>query len=223
MAAMTMLTIIEKEKLDLAARAVLNKMPEVTERQAEMMLHAIGADRKAPRNYMGRQIYHAYRNHYDAGGKDIEAWADLVNKGYAEKHTFYRVTPPGLDLLELLTGYSTIYDDYANYADCRTAVLTRFLSADVYCGYGCWLPTSAANVGRILHIPVTLVREACRNLVEEGYLVKGHSGGMDDDGQVHCYHGYYITDKARGLEKWQALHDAEMAFLSKMCNGEAET
>lgn len=220
---MNMLTIGDKEKLDLAARAALNKMPEVTEKQANMMLHAIGADHKKPRNYMGRQIYHAYRNYYDAGGKDVDEWSDLVKKRYAEKHTFFHVTPLGLDLLELLTGRSTIYDDYDNYADCRTIVLTQFLGADVYCGYGCWFPTSARTVSKALHIPYDLTREACRNLVEEGYLVRGHYGEMDDDGQVHCCHGYYITEKARGLEKWKALNDAEMAYLNKTLNTEGET
>lgn len=216
------LQISGEDTRDLITRVKIGRMPGVTQYQAEMMLHAIGADNKKPRMYLGRQIYHAYRNYYDAGGEDIEAWKDLVSKRYAEKHTFYHVTPQGLDILELLTGRSTIYDAYENYGDCRTIVLTQFLGADVYCGYGCWLPTSARTVSEALHIPYALVRETCRRLVEEGYLIKGHDGGMDEDGQIHCYHGYYITDKARGLEKWKVLYDAEMAQLNKMLNGKDE-
>ena len=72
------------------------------------------------------------------------------------------------------------------------------------------------TVSHILHIPLGLVREACRNLVSEGFLVKGYEGGMDDDGCVHCYHGYYITDKARQLEKWKTLNEQEIAYINNM-------
>jgi hypothetical protein len=204
--------------MDLVLRVKIGNMPECTDHQVEMMIHAIGADNKSPRAYNGRQIYHAYRNYYDAGGNEVQEWEDLVQKRYATKNTFFHVSPDGLTLLELLTGRSTIYDNYKNYADCRTVVLTQFLGADVYCGYGCWYPTSAATVAKALHIPVSLVRETCRKLVEEGYLVKGHEGGMDEDGIVHCYHGYYITEKARELDKWKVLYDQEMAYLNKTLN-----
>lgn len=214
---------IPLEQMDPVLRLRIAKLPEVSEDQVAKMLHAIGADHKRVRMYQGRMIYHAYRNYYDAGGADVAAWDDLVSKGYAQRLTCYGVTPLGLDLLELLTGRSTIYDDFDNYADCRLAVLTQFLSADVYCGYGCWMPTSAATVAKALHIPLALVREACRNLASEGYIEKGHYGEMDDDGAVHCCHGYFATELARQLPKWKELHDAEMECINRQVNMEAKT
>lgn len=213
---MKLLEITREEDRDIISRMRLWKMPDVTEHQANMMLHAIGADNKGYRSYLGGKYYHAYRNYFDAGGTDAEEWDDLVKKGYAEKRRMYHVTDLGLDLLETLTGKSTIYGNYHNYADCRGAVLTRFLSADVYCGYGCWYPTSAKTVSEVLHIPLKLVRDACRRLVEEGFLIKGHEGGMDEDGCIHCYHGYFITKKARGLDEWKALYEKEMKYISRM-------
>lgn len=214
------LKLIPRVQMDPVLRLRIAKLPEVTEDQAVKMLHAIGADHRRARKYQGRLIFRAYRNYYDAGGADIAAWDDLVTKGYAEKDGCYSVTPPGLSLLELLTGRNVIYDDYANYADCREIVLTQFLGADVYCGYGCWYPTSAATVAKALHLPLALAREACRNLVEEGYLVKGHEGGMDEDGKLYCIHGYFATEKARQLPKWKELHDAEMEYINRQINGE---
>lgn len=220
------LKLIPREQMDLAARSTLKHMPEVTEQQAVKMLHAIGADHRRVRTYRGRMIYHAYRNYYDAGGADIAAWDDLVTKQYAEKMnahaTYYGVTPRGLSLLELLTGRSVIYDDYDNYADCRLSVLAEFLRADVYCGYGCWFPTSAASVSKLLHLPLDLAREACRNLAAEGLIERGHYGELDDDGHLHCLHGYYATEAARRLPKWKELHDAEMEYLNRTINGEAQ-
>ncbi len=211
---MNYLIIKDRKALDITTREQLSKMPEVTPKQADMMLHAIGADHKKPRRQNnGRTYYHAYRNYYDAGGRDLELWDDLAKKGYARGEQYYHVTPLGLELLERLT-QSTIYDDYENYADCRHTVLTEFMKDSVYCGYGCWYPTAATDIARRLHIPLSLAREACRKLVEEGYLVKDHFGWMDDDGYVHCYHGYSVTDKTREMEEWKALWKKECEYIN---------
>lgn len=221
-----MLQLKEWEELDLVDRMKVKKEFRVNKKQARMMYHAIGADNKKSKHYLGRKYYHAYRNYYDAGGSDIAEWDDLVGKGYVEKeesgkYQCYKVTPDGLALLEILT-QSTIYDDYHNYADCREAVLTEYLKADVYCGHGCWLPTAAKSIARILHIPVKLAREASRKLAEEGYIKKGYDGGMDEEGNIGCYHGYYVTEKGRALPEWKILWDKEIAYINKELNGKDE-
>jgi len=203
---------IHSQELDLVG-------PLVNDHQAEMMLHAIGADHRKARNYKGRLFYQAYRNYYDAGGNDVEQWDDLVSKGLADKNGCYCVSPHGLTVLEHMTGRSVIYDDYANYADCRNAVLTEFLKDSVYCGHGCWLPTPATTIAKRLHIPLALAREACRNLADEGYIVKGHYGELSDyDWMVYCYHGYFVTDKAKELDEWKELWAAEVDLINNEVN-----
>lgn len=190
----------------------------VTEYQAEMMLHAIGADHKKERTYLKRKYYHAYRNYYDAGGSDAGQWEDLVEKGYAEKRRLYHVTTDGLRLLELLTG-AVIYDNYACVADCKTPMLTAFMKADVYCGWGCWFPTSAKTIAEYLKIPLTLARKTARKLEEEGLIEKGHFGELTDEGFPYCRHGYFLTEKARQSKRWEALHQIEIDYINTSLRG----
>lgn len=190
-----------------------NPMDEIQEQQAREMLHAIGADHKKAREYMGHLTYHAYRNYYDAGGSDIDLWNDLVDKGFADKRRFYHVSVEGLMLLEKLTG-ATIYDNYDCVGDCKTRMLESFMKHDVYCGWGCWFPTSAKQIANNLKIPVELARETARYLEKKGYIKKTHYGGMDEEGYPYCIHGYGLTDKARQMEMWKVLHDQEVAYLN---------
>ena len=193
---------------DLVRRVAIYRRESITDTQADMMLHAIGADNRKERMYLGRKIYHAYRNYYDAGGED-----DLTEKGYATKvNGCYHLTPEGLQLLELLTD-ATIYNDYSNVADCREDLLTAFMKADVYCGYGCWFPASVKGIARSLNMPLALARETARELAEEGLLKKGHCGGIDDEGYPYCVHGYYLTQKARECDKWEKLKKAEYEYI----------
>ena len=45
--------------------------PEVSDYQAEMMLHALGADHKAFRKGKNGKTFHAFRNRFVPGEKDI--------------------------------------------------------------------------------------------------------------------------------------------------------
>lgn len=83
---------------------VFSKYPDITDHQAEMMLHALGADQKGYRSYNGSKTYNAYRNYYEAGGRDIALWEDLKEKGFAENgRPFYTVSVSGIHALEFLT------------------------------------------------------------------------------------------------------------------------
>lgn len=184
----------------------------ITHQQARQMLHAIGADSKKAREYLGHLTYHAYRNYYDAGGHDKVLWDDLVGKGYADKRTFYHVTTNGLRLLEEMTD-STIYDNYQCVGDCKTRMLESFMKYDVACCHGSWFPVSAKQVAYNLKMPLQLARDTAKHLEENGYIVKSYYGGMDEEGYPYCIHGYYLTDKARQMERWKVLHDAEVAYI----------
>lgn len=199
---------------DLLRSIILSREEPVTQQQVEMMLHAIGADHKKERTYLGRKYYHAYRNYYDAGGSDTEQWEDLTRKGYAEKRRFYHVTASGLRLLELMTG-AVIYDSYDCVGDCKSPMLTAFMKADVYCGHGCWFPTSVKDISESLKIPLALARKTARKLEEEGLIVKGHFGGITDEGYPYCRHGYYLTEKARKTERWEMLWRNEVEYIQK--------
>lgn len=68
--------------------------------------HCIGLDHKKPYKRHGRYFYRPYRNHYDAGGKDVEIWDMMVSAGYAEAGRkdryggrMYWLTRAGLDWL----------------------------------------------------------------------------------------------------------------------------
>ena len=82
--------------------------------------------------------------------------------------------------------------------------------------------SAATSVARILHIPVKLAREASRKLAEEGYIKKGYYGEMDDEGNISCYHGYYVTEKGKALPEWKTLWDKEVDYINKMVNGKDE-
>ena len=199
---------------DLLRSIIISRQATVTQHQAEMMLHAIGADHKKERTYLGRKYYHAYRNYYDAGGSDAEQWEDLTKKGYAKRRRFYHVTTDGLHLLELMTD-AVIYDSYDCVADCKKPMLEAFMKADVACCWGCWFPTSVRSVAKSLMIPLVLARKTARKLEEEGLIEKGHFGGITDEGFPYCRHGYFLTDKARKSEKWEALKQEEYDYINK--------
>ena len=203
---------IDREGMSLVDKILINRYfpEEVTDEQAAMMLHAIGADHKEFRTYNKKRYYHAYRNHYDAGGNDIKQWDDLVAKGYAELHRMYNVSVKGIHLLEYLT-QCRIWGDYQNTADCRYDVMVALMQDDVYCGYGCWMPSSSKDLSLRLAIPRKLVLDTLNELAEEGLCVKGYYGEMDEDGCVQCKHGWYLTEQARQqyAEKYEELKQEE--------------
>lgn len=211
---------VNRDGLSLYDRTVLLHYPEITDHQAELMLHALGADHKEYRSYKGSKTYHAYRNYYDAGGKDIAIWNDLVEKELAEKHTFYHVTVKGIRVLEFLT-QCRIWDDYDCVADAKTAVHKAMMKLSVFCGYGCWEPITAKEISLDLAIPIPLVRKTLNRLAEEGYVYKGHYGSIDDDGYPHCLHGWYVTKKTEEMPLYREYEKQEYARIDAMMKEDA--
>ena len=58
-------------------------------------IHCIGLDYAKPYTRHGKKFYEPYRNHYDAGGKDIEIWDALTTIGHAYKNQMYHLTDEG--------------------------------------------------------------------------------------------------------------------------------
>lgn len=215
---------VNRDKLSLYHEQLLLAYPEITDHQADLMLHAIGADNRKFRKYKGSKFYHSYRNYYDAGGSDVEIWNDLVDKGFADhRGHFYHVTTKGIKVLEFLT-QCRIWDNYENVADCKKDVLEYMIKADVFCGYGCWNPVSSGEISLQLSIPKQLVRKTLNKLSEEGLVFKGHYGGIDDEGYPYCRHGWYLAEKAREKykERYDALQKAEYARINREINGHEE-
>lgn len=203
---------INRDGLSTIEKVLLKKHypEEISDYQADMMLHALGADYKPYRTRSGSRYFHAFRNHYDAGGRDIEAWEDLKAKGYAEKQSVYHVTVKGIRVLEYLT-QCRIWDDCDCVADCRYPVLIELMKDSVSCGYGCWLPTSSNDLSLRLAIPRKLILETLRELAEDGLVRRDHYGDMDEDGCVHCKHGWTLTLHAQEkyAEKYEELKQDE--------------
>ena len=216
---------VNRDGLSTVQKVILsrNYPEEISDYQADMMLHALGADHKSYKTYKTRKYYHAYRNHYDAGGKDVAEWEDLVSKGYAEKHRYYHVSVKGIHLLEYLT-QCRIYDDCNCVADCKSPVLIELMKDSVSCGYGCWLPTSSHDLFLRLAIPQKLILETLKELAEEGLVHKGYYGEMDDEGFVHCVHGWYLSGlaKEKYAKKYEALQQAEYKRINDSLRNEEE-
>lgn len=39
------------------------------------------------------------------------------------------------------------------------------------------------------------IRKCVKQLVNDGLLERDYEGGMDDEGMVHCYHGFSLSEK----------------------------
>lgn len=203
---------VDRNGMSLAEKVLFARYfpDEINDKQADMMLHALGADYRPYRTYKGNRIYHAYRNFYDAGGSNVAEWDDLVSKGYAEKQWTYHVTVKGIHALEYLV-QSRIWGNYSGVMDCRRAVLIEMMKAAVDCSYGCWFPTSSKTLSLRTAIPRKLILETLGSLAEEGLVMKDHYGEMDEDGGIHCYHGWILTQHAKEkyAEKYEELERAE--------------
>ena len=209
---MSKLLKIDRKGMPLADKVLFNKYfpEEISDDQADMMLHALGADYRSFRKYRERRYYHAYRNFYDAGGRDVTAWDDLVANGYARKHGVYHVTVKGIHALEYLT-QCRIWGNYQCPADCRYVVLVELMRDSVSCGYGCWLPTSSNELSMRLAMPRSLILETLKELTADDLVRKDYYGEMDDEGYVHCKHGWTLTKAAKEKyhEKYEELQQAE--------------
>ena len=201
---------------------------KVTESQKNKMLHAIGWNERSDRIYTraGTRYFRPYRNYYDAGEPDQKDWQELTEKGLAKQYgsgIFY-VTNAGLDLLSAIMRTYIYCDNSDCVADAKGEVVDILIADACYCGYGCWLPTSAKDIARRARLPLALTRKTLRSLCAEGITVKSYYGECDDEGFQRCYHGYYFTTHGKEIykERYEKAWKAECEYIDKITRRGAE-
>lgn len=189
--------------------------PNITESMYDKMCHAIGLSQKHNKGY-----YYPYRNYYDSAECDTPDWDKLVELNLAEKRDsgFYGVTLLGLCTMSIISGIK-IYNPCATCdADLKRYLFKSLCERDVFCGYGCWFPTSVRALCNQNRLPIARTYKAMHELVADGLAIKSYEGGIDDDGNPHCIHGYYLTEKAKGTEVWKKAYEKEMDFINESLN-----
>lgn len=204
--------------------------------EIEKMEHCIGWHKgKGAYTRNGIKYYQPHRNHFMPGGSDIPIWEGLKQKGYAEcgaptkqGSRFYWLTKQGLNILSAIEKVF-IYSDNANgnEIDAQHDVLEVLLDDAVFCGYGCWLPTSAKAIALRARLPLKLTRDTLKYLQDRcGYVKHVYEGGCDDEGFPHCTHGWVLTKKwtdehkeryeARQQEEYKRMDEIEKSVRREM-------
>lgn len=78
-----------------------------------------------------------------------------------------------------------------------------------------WHPYPATAIAKSLGISVHKVRYHLRKLKAQGLVKSIHEGGMSEYGDVFCYWGWTITDKARSTEEYKKAYAEERALCKK--------
>lgn len=184
----------------------------LTSAEVADMEHCIGWNRRKTYCRNGMRYFKPYRNHFDPGGSDIPIWEGLFEKGYADRSKkmdlyggrMYWLNRSGLNILSAYKEVF-IYSDNANgnEIDASRDVLDILLDDAVYCGYGCWVPSSSKDIALRARLPHKLALSTLRYLQSEGYAKHVYEGGCDSDGYPHCTHGWILG------KKWIDEHQTE--------------
>lgn len=208
---------------DLHARAV----KALSENEVRKMEHCVGFDRKKIYRRGGMAYFKPYRNYYDAGGTDVHIWERLVERGFADcaepkkdGGKYYWLNRNGLNIL---SAYEEcfIYSENANgnEIDASEDVIDILLADAVYCGYGCWIPSGARNIAIRARLPYKLTLSTLKYLQNKwGYVAHYYEGGCNDDGEVHCTHGWTLTKKwiDEHQERYKAAQKAEYERIDRI-------
>lgn len=195
----------------------------ISEAEQAKMGHCIGFDVRKTYERSGQKYFRPYRNHFNPGGTDKDIWAGLKEKGFADCRVYengeynYWVTANGLSALSALE-FVYIYSVNArgNEIDASYDVIEVLIEDAVYCGYGCWIPSSADDIAKRARLPKQLTVETLHYLErEKGYVAHVYEGGCDDEGFPHCTHGWVLTKKWKDEHKdrYEKAQKAEYARL----------
>lgn len=213
---------------ELHARAV----KALSDIEVEKMCHCIGWDARNVYHRKGAAYFKPYRNYYDAGGTDIAIWESLAERGFADKAKedksggrYYWLNRNGLNILSAYKEVF-IYSDNAsgNEMDASEDVLEVLLDDEVYCGYGCWIPSGARSIAIRARLPYKLTLSTLRYLRDKcGYVRHDYEGSCDDEGFPHCTHGWSLTKKwiDENRKRYKTAQAAEYARMDAITRGEA--
>lgn len=81
-----------------------------------------------------------------------------------------------------------------------------------------WRPYPATIIAKQLNLSVNKVRYHLRKLKEQNIVETSYDGGMTEDGEVYCYHGWTITKDAHKTNEYQKAKELEDKLL-KECFG----
>lgn len=72
-----------------------------------------------------------------------------------------------------------------------------------------WHPFPATAIAKTLDMSVNKVRYHLRKLKQQGIVDSIREGGMTEYGEVFCYHGWHITEKAYDTNEYKKAHGEE--------------
>lgn len=78
-----------------------------------------------------------------------------------------------------------------------------------------WHPFPATCISRELGISIGKVRYHLKKLKEKGLVESVCEGGMTEDGEVYCLHGWHITDKAKETSEYKEAARKERDICMK--------
>lgn len=171
----------------------------VSNKQAELMLRAIGADVTPCRTYRDSRYYYATQNRADKGADDT-LWEDLVEKkaAFRNSDSSYSVSTHGLFILE----YFTDSFIYAYYQDPEWVIISVLAMHELYdpCRE---FPMSIRALARNLYMHEKQVSRIIHDHVSRGNVER------------HCYrgaHGWRVTDKVKSHPEYQKRYLELKAF-----------
>lgn len=81
-----------------------------------------------------------------------------------------------------------------------------------------WYPYPATAIAKQLDMTVNKVRCNLRKLKKQGFVDRISDGGITEDGQVFCNHGWSCTPKAYNTNEYRKAYEEERK-LCKECFG----
>ena len=78
-----------------------------------------------------------------------------------------------------------------------------------------WHPFPATAIANVLDISVHKVRYHLRKLKEQGVINSCYEGGQTECGEVFCYWGWEITDKAFNTNEYKKAYAEERELCEK--------
>lgn len=78
-----------------------------------------------------------------------------------------------------------------------------------------WHPFSATTISKTLGVSIGKIRYHLTKLKKQGLVNSFYEGGMTEDGDVFCYWGWKITEKAFSTEEYKKAFTEERALCKK--------
>lgn len=183
----------------------------LSDKEVSYMNHCIGYDAEKVYKRGSGRYFKPYRNYFLSAGPSRDIWEKLKEKGYAESgregtygNVYFWLNNAGLNILSAYHEVF-IYSENAsgNEADASRDVIQVLLADAVFCGYGCWLPSSTKSIAVRARLPYRLTVDTLHYLKDKAYVSHIYEGGCNDEGLPHCTHGWALT------KKWKDEHKEE--------------